>query len=171
MGLGQAGKNLKLAGPAGPGLRGSPHTRGLLGFQKAYARAQDRRAVPRSRRAEQGTRGQAEQRCSSQLEPSDPWGALQSCRAWQEGRENPCPSPLLLHPASSFAPGFPFPDLQALAVWQGQLRVPGPAKQRQRGASPTRGQRPGQATFWGPGAGARHPVLTQDTLCQPPFRP
>lgn len=87
------------------------------------------------------------------------------------GRGNPGPSPPHLRPTSSFAPPFPCPDLQALAVWQGQLGVPGPAKRRGLGASPTRGPRPGRATFRGPGGGARHLALTRDTLCQPPFRP
>lgn len=74
-------------------------------------------------------------------------GAPQCCRVWQEGKGASLPFP-------SFQQRFlfhiliPLPDLQALLCGQEQTRVlSGPANQRLHRASPTRGQRPGQAPF------------------------
>lgn len=71
---------------------------------------QGQRVLPRSQQAEQVTRGQAKQGCSSQLEEGGlprGRGPPQCCRVWQERRGSPCLSPLFNN-ASSFTSSFPF---------------------------------------------------------------
>lgn len=166
MGLGQAGENLKLALPAGPGLCGTPpYPAGLLRFRKACERAGTARlAQVTAGRAGHPGPGQAGVQLPA--ERGLPWwGAL---RAWQEGRGCPCPSPLL-DTASSFTSPFPVQIRGPWCVARGrpQRRL----GQQTRDCS-------GQAQPGGRGLGRQlsgalaeepgHLILTHCALCQPP---
>lgn len=139
-----------------------PYPPASSGFRK-HECVQEQRALPRSRAAEQGTWGQAGRGAAL---CGDVWPVGSPSPAGPDRREGGAPAlpPLLLGTTSSLPDPFQICTL-AIQPAQRQVRTP-PARDR-GGAGPTKGQRAGQATSWGPGWGSNQKT-SSSPLCPVP---